>query len=203
MNDELMNHVLLVEAAVQILADRGVIEGSSTITAEGIAAYNQLMASGWKPRFRMVRMVLKDNGVLPPNLNALTDLTMSVADEYHSAGEHSESDRHEIQPQGEKTISEFSKVIEEFDPHTADPHFCWALVQMEQERYVRIKNGNIIPTEKLLEISPQSIVDRSVPRLECETCKAALIAEADGFLTINNGTWKLTEKGEKRAKDLD
>lgn len=87
MNDDLANHILFVEGAGQTLAERGQTGGSAQLTPEGTAVYNQLMASGWKPQRRMVRMVLKDNGVSPPHLNAITDLIMSVADECQSAGE--------------------------------------------------------------------------------------------------------------------
>lgn len=40
--------------------------------------------------------------------------------------------------------------LEHFDPYTADPHFCWALLEMERERYLRIQDGKTIPLPKLL-----------------------------------------------------
>lgn len=94
------------------------------------------------------------------------------------------------------------KNLEAFDPHTADPHFCWALMRMEEEGYVRISNGKIIPTRNGMEDSPQAILDRSAaPRIECEISKAILEAEAQGMLTIENGVIKLTEEGKQQGID--
>lgn len=97
-------------------------------------------------------------------------------------------------------MADFWKMIEEFDPRTADPHFCWALLRMEEERYIRIRNGKITPTEKGMEVSPQSILERSVTRAECSAAQVMLVMEADGLLTIDNGNLTLTEKGIREAK---
>lgn len=97
-------------------------------------------------------------------------------------------------------MSDFWKRIAEFDPQTADPHFCWALLRMEEERYIRIKNGKIIPTGKVMKVSPQTILSRPARSWECDVAKEALLAEAEGLLTIENGALKLTEKGKEEAK---
>ena len=90
----------------------------------------------------------------------------------------------------------FWEDIEQFDPRTADPHFCWALLQMERESYLRIQGGKIIPLPKLEEISPQDILDRSVPRYQCNLAKGLLMREADGFLTLQDGVFNITDKGK-------
>lgn len=99
-------------------------------------------------------------------------------------------------------MSDFWKLIEEFDPHTADPHFCWALLRMEEERYIRIRNGKITPTEKGMEISPHSILARSATRAECNAAQAVLVMEAEGLLTIDNGSLTLTAKGIREARKM-
>jgi hypothetical protein len=95
-------------------------------------------------------------------------------------------------------MSDFWKAIEEFDPRTADPHFCWALLRMEEQRYIRIKKGKIIPTGKVTEISPQAILDRPAPRWECDLSKTALVLESEGLLTIEDGKLRLTEEGKQQ-----
>jgi hypothetical protein len=96
-------------------------------------------------------------------------------------------------------MADFWKLIAEFNPKTADPHFCWALLRMEEERYIRIKNGKIIPTGKVMKVSPQTILDRPAPLWECNVAKSALVMEAEGQLRIENGVLQLTEKGKAEA----
>ena len=96
-------------------------------------------------------------------------------------------------------MRDFWKTIAEFDPHTSDPHFCWALLRMEEQRYVRIKNGKILPTVKVMEVSPQAILDRPAPEWECNVSKTMLVAEAEGLVTIKNGLVELTDKGKRKA----
>jgi hypothetical protein len=98
-------------------------------------------------------------------------------------------------------MTDFWKAIEEFDPLTADPHLCWALLRMEEERYVRIRNGKVIPTGKVTQVSPQAILDRPAPLWERNLAKATLLMEADGQITIEDGVITLTEKGEQAAMD--
>jgi len=99
-------------------------------------------------------------------------------------------------------MRDFWKAIAEFDARTADPHFCWALLRMEEQRYIKIKNGKILPTGKVAQVSPEAILRRSVPRWECNVAKAALVMEAEGLLTIDGGCLKLTEKGRQKGIDL-
>ncbi len=94
---------------------------------------------------------------------------------------------------------DFWKAIKEFDPKTADPHLCWALLRMEEQRYVTIKNGKILPTRKVKQVSPEAILRRPVTRWECQTSKAMLIMEAEGLATINNGVLQLTKAGKQAA----
>jgi hypothetical protein len=97
---------------------------------------------------------------------------------------------------------DFWKAIAEFDPRTADPHFCWALLRMEEQRYIRIKKGKIVPTGKVTDISPQAILDRPAPLWECNLSKATLVMESDGLLTIADGKLRLTEEGKLRYCSL-
>lgn len=99
-------------------------------------------------------------------------------------------------------MCDFWKSIEEFDPKTADPHFCWALLEMEKERCVRIRNGTITPTEKCELVSPQAILDRTAPVWHCNLSKELLEMESNGLLTIDGGAFKLTEEGKQKAIDL-
>jgi hypothetical protein len=96
---------------------------------------------------------------------------------------------------------DFWKAIETFDPHTADPHFCWALLQMEAECYITIKHGTIIPTGKVFEISPQAILDRPAEVWECNAAKEMLTMEAEGLVSICNGVVTLTDQGKDEAVD--
>jgi len=96
---------------------------------------------------------------------------------------------------------DFWKAIEEFDPHTADPHFCWALLQMEAECYITIKNGTITPTGKVFEVSPQAILDRPAEVWECKAAKEMLTLEAEGLVSISNGVVTLTDQGKDEAVD--
>jgi predicted methyltransferase len=106
-------------------------------------------------------------------------------------------------PKETKTMSDFWTLIEEFDPRTAEPHLCSALLTMEEQRYIRIRNGKIIPTEKGLEVSPQSILDRAVTRFDGNLSQCILVMEADGLLTIDNGNLTLTDKGIREAQEPD
>jgi hypothetical protein len=83
----LAEHILFVEGAGQALVASGRLQGPISITPKGLASYDQLMASGWKPKRQMVRLVLKDKGVPQAQLDLMTDAIMSVADECQSTGE--------------------------------------------------------------------------------------------------------------------
>jgi hypothetical protein len=74
-------HILFVEGAGQALSAKGYMHGPISITPKGIAAYDQLMASGWRPKRKLVRRVLKDDkGVPTAQLDMMTDLIMSVVE---------------------------------------------------------------------------------------------------------------------------
>jgi hypothetical protein len=45
-----------------------------------LLAYDQLVASGWKPNRKIVRSTLKDKGVPATHLDAMTQLVMAVAE---------------------------------------------------------------------------------------------------------------------------
>jgi hypothetical protein len=80
--EDLRNHIVFVEGAGQALAAKGYMDGPISITPKGIAAYDQLMASGWKPNHEIVRRLLRDDkGVPTDQLDVMTDLIMSVVDE--------------------------------------------------------------------------------------------------------------------------
>ncbi len=79
--DDLSKHILFVEGAGQALAAKGHLQGHASITPKGIAAYDQLMASGWKPTREIVRRLLKDDkGVPTTQFDMMTDLIISVVD---------------------------------------------------------------------------------------------------------------------------
>lgn len=79
--EELSRHILFVEGAGQALAAKGYLEGPMSITPKGIAAYDQLVASGWRPRRKIVRRLLQDQGVPTAQLDGMTALIMSVVEE--------------------------------------------------------------------------------------------------------------------------
>jgi hypothetical protein len=86
--EDLRKHILFVEGAGQALAAKGFLNGSASITPKGIAAYDQLMASGWRPNRTIVRRLLKDDkGVPTTQLEMMTDLIMSVARSTEKEGE--------------------------------------------------------------------------------------------------------------------
>ena len=79
--EDLRKHILFVEGAGQALAAKGYMQGPISITPKGIATYDQLMASGWRPKRKIVRRVLKDDKDVPTTqLDMMTDLIMSVVD---------------------------------------------------------------------------------------------------------------------------
>lgn len=77
---ELTKHILYVEGAGQSLIKAGLLQGPVSILPKGIAAYDQLMASGWKPQSHIVRRLLQDKGVPEPQLEATTALFMRMAE---------------------------------------------------------------------------------------------------------------------------
>ena len=86
--DDLSKHILFVEGAGQALAARGCLEGPVSITPKGIAAFDRLMASGWRPERTVVRRLLKDDkGVPTTELDMLTDLIMSIDQSTGKEGE--------------------------------------------------------------------------------------------------------------------
>ena len=98
-------------------------------------------------------------------------------------------------------MCDFWQAIETFDPYTADPHFCWALLEMETEHYITIRNGKITPTRKCEFVSAQAILDRPAPLWKCKTAKGLLMKEAEGSLSIDGGACKLTKKGVQEVID--
>ena len=94
---------------------------------------------------------------------------------------------------------DFWQAISQYDPKTADPHFCWALLQLEAERYVTIKGGKVTPTEKCKTVSPQAILDREATVSQYDCAKEMLCMEAEGLVTIQNGMVALTALGKERA----
>ena len=79
--EEMTKHVVFVEGAGEALIQRGVLQGPVSITPKGIAAYDQLMASGWKPQHQIVRSLLRDKGVPEAQLEMTTDLFMRMAEQ--------------------------------------------------------------------------------------------------------------------------
>ena len=59
-----------------------------------------------------------------------------------------------------------------------------------------------MPTGKVARVSPEAILARSAQHWECMVARAALIMEADGLITIENGSLKLTAKGRHAAIDV-
>jgi len=94
------------------------------------------------------------------------------------------------------------EAIENFDARTAEPHFCESLLRMEEERYVQIRNGKIVPTGKLEQVSPEAIFNHSTPVWECNLAKAILTLEAEGKLTIQDGEIALTDKSQQEQGQI-
>jgi hypothetical protein len=101
---------------------------------------------------------------------------------------------------GDSLMTDFWKAVAEFDHRTADPRFCWSLLEMEKQRYVKIRNGRILPTGKVALVSPEKILRRPVPRWECVFAKSVLELEATGRLTIEDGVLQLTDEGLRWAR---
>jgi hypothetical protein len=97
-------------------------------------------------------------------------------------------------------MTDFWKAVTEFDYRSADPRFCWSLLEMEKQHYVRIRNGRILPTGKVALVSPEKILRRPVPRWECVFAKSVLALEAEGRLTIEDGVLRLTDEGLRWAR---
>ncbi len=96
---------------------------------------------------------------------------------------------------------DFWQAISQHDPKTADPHFCWALLQLEAERYVTIKGGKVTPTEKCKTISSQVILDSEATVAQCDCAKEMPCMEAEGLVTIHNGMVAFAALGKERAID--
>jgi len=84
LRDFMTKHILFVEGAGQTLIERGWMKGPVSIAPAGIAAYDQLMASGWRPQREAVRRILEwDKGVPAAKSEELTQLFMKfVAKEF-------------------------------------------------------------------------------------------------------------------------
>ena len=78
--EEMAKHIVFVESAGDALIERGLLQGPVSITPKGIAAYDQLMASGWKPQRQIVHCLLRDKGVPEAQLEMTTDLFMRMAE---------------------------------------------------------------------------------------------------------------------------
>ena len=74
----LVRHMLWLEGAAQALAADGLLDGPVAITPKGIAAYDQLVASGWRPRRRIVRRLLRDKGIPAAELDVATELFLGL-----------------------------------------------------------------------------------------------------------------------------
>lgn len=77
-NEELNKHILWLEGAGQSLVARGYLDVPVGITPKGIAAFDQLIASGWTPQPAIVRRMLRDKGVPAGQLDATTNLFLEL-----------------------------------------------------------------------------------------------------------------------------
>jgi hypothetical protein len=76
-DQEAINHHLYVEGRGEALITEGKIAGPPAISARGIAEYDELLASGFRPKRAVVREILKRyHGVGPAELDRMTDLVM-------------------------------------------------------------------------------------------------------------------------------
>jgi len=78
--EDIRKHILFVEGAGQSLVKAGLLQGPVSMLPKGIAAYDQLMASGWKPQRHAVRRLLQDKGVPEAQLEMTVALFMKVAE---------------------------------------------------------------------------------------------------------------------------
>jgi hypothetical protein len=95
--EDLGKHILFVEGAGQALSADGDLRGPTSITPKRIAAYDQLLASAWRPDRRIVRRLLRDDkGVPAAQLDLMTDLIMgqAMADEAAVASEAPYAETH-------------------------------------------------------------------------------------------------------------
>lgn len=76
--EELSKHILWLEGAAQSLIARGLLKGPVAITSKGIAAYEQLIASGWRPQPQIVRRLLCDKGIPAAQLDEMTKLFLRL-----------------------------------------------------------------------------------------------------------------------------
>ncbi len=68
-DQEIVNHMIYVEGRGQALIAEGLMSGPVSITPKGIAIYDQLMASGWKPQREIIRRMLQDRGMAENDLD--------------------------------------------------------------------------------------------------------------------------------------
>ena len=73
----LEKHMLWLQGTAERLVARGLLDAPVSITPKGIAAYDQLVASGWKPAPKLVRRLLREQGVPPEQLDGVTGLFLS------------------------------------------------------------------------------------------------------------------------------
>jgi len=82
------DHIIFVEGAGKDLISRGRLKGPISITPKGIADYNKLMASEWKPNRTVVRWLVAEKMGLRSEMTEvekMTDLIIGVADVCESA----------------------------------------------------------------------------------------------------------------------
>ena len=89
------------------------------------------------------------------------------------------------------------KRYKNFDPRSADPFVCWAVMEMEREGYLQICRGKVTVTDKGQLVSPAPILRQQPPLWECNLSKAVLILEQEGLLTVRGGNLALTAAGQQ------
>jgi hypothetical protein len=89
------------------------------------------------------------------------------------------------------------KWLDDFDPATAEPHLCWAVLELETQGYIRIERGKIHVTPKGRSVSPRPILKRKAKRIDRETAREILRMESQGCLTVRNGMVSLTAAASK------
>ena len=185
--NDLSKHILYVEGAGCALAAKGHLEGPISITAKGIDAYFELLASGWRPRRKIVRRVLQDKGVPRGQLDGMTDLIMSTS--------HTDDDLNRCRALAGLQIAMELKDTGEFDPKELSVDACWGLLALAERGHIAIRRGFVldgdnedaVPWADELQ-DPPSLADFVLSQI-------VLILESRGLVAVRRGEIALSDKG--------
>ena len=187
--NELSKHVLYVEGAACALAAKGYLEGPISITAKGIDAYFELLASGWRPSRKIVRRVLQDKGVPRGQLDGMTDLIMSTSQS------HTENDLNRCRALAGLQIAMELQDTGEFDPKELSVNACWGLLALAERGHIAIRRGFVIDGDNEDAVRWEDELQDTPSRAEFVLSRMVLILESRGLVTVRRGEIALSDKG--------